>query len=132
GWIGAADDPVADLDRTLVVGIEARDQAEQRALATARRADHRDDLARVDVDLHVRQNKSLAVALGDAGERERAAHCVSLPIESRQRSARRSTRTSAMSVSLPRSARTSIATSIRSTRVSCWLSVRRTPRPRVA
>ena len=62
----------ADLDHAFVLRVEARDRAQQRGLAAARRPEEADELALVDVERDVFQRGELAemlVQVADAQER---------------------------------------------------------------
>ncbi len=52
-WWQHVDDVVADDDAALGLGDEARDNAQQRSLAAAGRAEQGDDLAALDVEIDV-------------------------------------------------------------------------------
>src|SRR6266540_2945208 len=130
GGVRAADDLVADANLAAIVRVETGDETEKRGLPAARGADHRDDLGRRHLDVDAAQHRKIAVALAQLADPERPAHFgLPSPIVSRHEMARRSTARIAESVSLPRIASATIATNIRSTRVDCWLSVSRKPRP---
>ncbi|GAA5006095.1 hypothetical protein GCM10023317_40820 [Actinopolymorpha pittospori] len=64
------DDPVVELDRSTVGRGEARDQPEQRRLATAGRSEHRDETRGRHVQVDAAKDAGRAERLGDAADGE--------------------------------------------------------------
>src|SRR4029078_9991609 len=117
-------------DAALRRRVEAADGAQQGGLATARAADHGDDLADLDIERHaVERMHAVCIGLADAVDGEHQASCCRAPKESSQRSNGLVTATTSQSVSLPRIAKATMAATICAGLPSCWPSMRRKPSP---